>query len=206
LLITLGALALRWRWRHWIVAVAVLGLVAGPMYVGYFFTHGDPFYPGTYGATVNRNLEFPERMGSPGFPSPEAYAADWAAGPQISPLKYFFGYHTIPQFVEYSIRGFLRIFPTALFTSQRTVAGLQWEIWLLGAGAALLLLGRRWLIPFAIVIGLAPFYAFLAGVPNPWVFPSRYALHVLPYVEIAAAYALCAVPILLWRRWAAWTS
>jgi hypothetical protein len=200
-LLTLGALALRWPWRSWLAAVAVTGLLAGPMYVGYSFTHGDPFYPGTYGATVNRNLEFPERMGTPGFPSPEAYAANWAAGPMISPMRYFFGYHTPAQFVEYVVRGFGRIIHGILFRDQPLVLAL------FAAGMAALLVGRRWLVPGLVVISLVPFYAFLAGVPNPWVFPSRYAHHALPFAALAAAYGLWCLPLWLTtlaqrsRRW-----
>jgi hypothetical protein len=201
LVVTCGAVAMGWHWRHWLAAIVVLAVLSGPMYVGYAFTHGDAFYPGTYGATVNRNLEFPERMGTPGFPSPEEYAGDWAAGPRISPMKYFFGYHTVSQVIDYSIRGFIRIFPTALFTGERPLLGQPWGVWAVAAGSALLLITRKWLAPFAIVIGLAPFYAFLAGVPNPLVFAPRYALHVLPYAEIAVAYALCIVPLFVTNWW-----
>ena len=200
LVMTLGALALRWDWRAWVAAVLVTGVLAGPMYAGYAFTRLDPFYPGTYGATVNRNLEFPERMGTPGFPSQEAYAADWAAGPSISPMTYFFGYHSITTFVEYSVRGFIRIFPDILFRDQLVIGGRPVALWLFIAGTALLLATRRWLIPFVVVASLAPFYAFMAGVPNPWVFAPRYAHHALPYAVLAAAYAVCAVPLWLASR------
>jgi len=193
IVVTSAALALRWPWRAWLGTVLVMGLLAGPMYIGYWFTHGDPFYPGTYGATVNRNLEFPERMGTPGFPTPEEYAANWAAGPKISPMTYFFGYHTPRQFLAYMVRGFWRIFRDVLFEQQPVL------LWLFVAGFVLLLAARRWVVPFAILSGLLPFYAFLAGVPNPWVFAGRYAHHVLPFAELAAATAICAVPIGLQR-------
>ncbi|MDQ3703497.1 MAG: hypothetical protein M3442_21640 [Chloroflexota bacterium] len=192
--VTLAALAKRWRPTRWIAAVAVIGLLAGPMYVGYAFTHGDAFYPGTYGATVNRNLEFPERMGTPGFPTAEEYAANWAAGPKISPLTYFFGLRTPGQFVAYSVHGFQRIFRDVLFPGQPLVLAL----FILGMIA--LLAARRWFVPFAVVVSLVPFYAFLAGVPNPWVFAPRYAHHALPYAALAAAYALWLIPRWLFLR------
>ncbi|HVG96740.1 MAG TPA: hypothetical protein VNK05_07570, partial [Chloroflexota bacterium] len=185
-----------WRWRPWLVAGVLTGVLAGPMYVGYAFTHKDPFYPGTYGATVNRNLEFPERMGEPGFPSAEAYAANWAAGPTISPLTYFFGYHTPLQFVSYSVRGFGRIFSDILFKDQRAV------LVLFATGLALLLLTRRWLVPLGLLVALLPFYAFLAGVPNQWVFAPRYAHHALPLAALAVGYVFwiaCSLPLRLAR-------
>lgn len=196
LVVSLAALALRWRIREWLLAGAVCGLLSGPMYVGYAFTHRDPFHPGTYGATVNRNLEFPERMGTPGFPTAEEYAANWAAGPRISPMTYFFGYHSVPQFVEYSVKGFVRIFPTILFRDQPIT------LWLFVLGMALLLARRRWLVPFVVVICLAPFYAFMAGVPNPWVFAPRYAHHALPFAVLAAAHGAWFLPLWLFTRWA----
>ncbi|HEU5317079.1 MAG TPA: hypothetical protein VFX49_13300 [Chloroflexota bacterium] len=183
---TLAALLRRWRWREWTAACLLLGLLAGPMYLGYWWTRLDPFYPGTYGATVNRNLEFPERVGQPGYASPEAYAANWAAGPPISPMTYFFGLRPPSQFVQYTATGLVRIFPTILFRAQPVT------LWLFLAGAALLLLLRRWLVPGTILLGLLPFYAFLAGVPNPWVFAPRYAHHVLPFAALAAGTAAVA--------------
>jgi hypothetical protein len=191
--ITLGALALRWPWRAWLTGSAIVALLAGPMYLGFWFTRLDPFYPGTYGATVNRNLEFPDRMGTPGFPTPEDYAANWAAGPPTTPFKYFFGYHSPTQFIDYTARGFLRIFPTILFRDQTHV------LWLCVAGAVLLLATRRWHLPAIVVISLVPFYAFLAGVPNPWVFAPRYAHHALPYAVLAAGYAVAWPLVALWR-------
>jgi hypothetical protein len=136
-------------------------------------------------------------MGQPGFPSPEAYAANWAAGPTISPLTYFFGYHTPLQFVSYSVRGFGRIFSDILFKDQRAV------LVLFAAGMALLLVTRRWLVPLGLLVALLPFYAFLAGVPNQWVFAPRYAHHALPLAALAVGYVFwiaCSLPLRLARR------
>jgi hypothetical protein len=164
------------------------------MYVGFAATHGDPFYPGTYGATVNRNLEFPERHGTPGFPTPEEYAANWSSGPPISPMTYFFGYHTVTQFVAYAARGVPRIFYEFVFRNQ------PWHLALFAAGLAALIATRRWLIPMVLVVALVPFYSFMAGAPGPMFVP-RYAHHALPYAEIAAACGLLAVPLGVWWLW-----
>ena len=180
----------RWGWRTWVpIAALALGFAA-PMYVGYWATQGDPFWPGTYGATVNRNLEFPERMGTPGFPSAAEYAANWAAGPLISPITYFFGYHTPMQFIEYSISGFERIFREILFSDQPVLLVLFWS------GLVLSVVSGRWIIPWGIAMTLLPFYAFMAGVPNPWVFPGRYAHQALPFATLAVAWAVCGLPII----------
>ncbi len=188
-LIGAAALVLRWHWRRALVPAALVATLVAPMYAGYAVTYGDPFYPGTYGATVNRNLEFQDRLGTPGFPTREQYALNWASPPYISASTYFFGYHTPVQFVTYAARGFLRIFPEFLYRDQP----LRLVVFLAGAG--LLLAQRRWLLPFAIVVGLVPFYSFLAGAPGPMFVP-RYAYHVLPFTELAAGFAL--VTGLLW--------
>jgi hypothetical protein len=39
----------------------------------------------------------------------------------------------------------------------------------------------------------------MAGVPN--IFAPRYSHHVLPYAVLAAAYALCWLPLWASRRW-----
>ena len=196
LIVTLGAIALRWDWREWLAATGVVAALAGPMYGGYALTRLDPFFPGTYGATVNRNLEFQHRLGTPGFPTPEQYAVNWAAPPYTSPMTYFFGYHTPAEFIQFSARGFLRIFNEFLYRGQpvRLAAFL--------AGAALLLVRRRWLAPSLVVVGLVPFYSFLAGAPGPMFVP-RYAHHVLPYTELIAGYGLGALPLLVLHRVAA---
>jgi len=181
--VTLAGLGLRWPWRRLLTALAVMGALAGPMYVGYAFTHRDPFFPGTFGATVNRNLEFPDRIGTPGFPTAEEFAASWASGPSISPGAYFFGYHTIPEFIAAMGRGFVRIVRDVLFPSQPLLLGA------FVAGLAILTLTRRWAVPFAFTISLLPFYAFMAGVPN--VFAPRYAHHALPFAALIAAWAIC---------------
>ncbi|NBR94441.1 MAG: hypothetical protein EBT44_06435 [Actinobacteria bacterium] len=54
----------------------------------------------------------------------------------------------------------------------------------------------RWIIPWGIAMTLLPFYAFMAGVPNPWVFPGRYAHQALPFAALAVAWAVCGLPII----------
>jgi hypothetical protein len=190
------AIAYRWGWRTWLPMIGAIFVLVAPMYLGYWFTHGDPFFPGTYGATVNRNLEFPDRMGTPGFPTAAEYAASWDAGPLISPFTYFFVYHTPWQFVSYSLTGFERIFREILFPNQPVVLVSFW------VGLALTTLTRRWLVPWGIAVGLFPFYAFMAGVPSAWVFPGRYAHHILPFAAMAVAYAWTYPASIGWR-WAA---
>ncbi len=45
-IVTLTAVALRWRWTYWMATVAAIGVLAGPMYVGYAFTMAIRSTPG----------------------------------------------------------------------------------------------------------------------------------------------------------------
>ena len=156
------------------------------MYGGFYYRTGDPFFPANYGATVNRNLEFQERIGKdPGFPTEEEYQRDgWAAGPMITPLEYFFGYHSVPEFIIISLRGYEHIFTRVLLAHDQRL------LWLFLLGTGLLLASRRWIIPLVILWSLSPPYSFLAGTGAPQIFPGRYAHHALPYVTAAIAWSV----------------
>lgn len=181
-----GRLVAQWSWRGILVSWIVMIALVIPMYGGFYYRTGDPFFPANYGATVNRNLEFRERIGKdPGFPTEEDYQRDgWAAGPMITPMEYFFVYHTIPEFAIISLRGYEHIFTRVLLTHDQRL------LWLFVLGVGLLLASRRWIIPLVIVWVLAPPYAFLAGTGAAQIFPGRYAHHALPYVNAAIAWSL----------------
>ncbi|HEV2121568.1 MAG TPA: hypothetical protein VGW38_02185, partial [Chloroflexota bacterium] len=193
----LAALVQRWPWRRWLLSVGVLLLLAVPMYLGFALTHGDPFLPSTHGATVNRNLEFPERHGTPGFPTREEYEQSWEAGPRISAAKYFLGYHTLPQIIWYSVRGAVVIFRDMLYRDD------TWSLLIFVAGLVLLLRRRQWLIPLLLCAVMAPPYSFLAGAPNN-LFVERYSLHALPLAEIVFAYGAVSAAMGFSRLLAVW--
>ena len=176
----------QWSWRGIIVSWIVMIALVVPMYGGFYYRTGNPLFPANYGATVNRNLEFQERIGKdPGFPTEEEYQRDgWAAGPMITPMEYFFGYHSVPEFAVTSLRGYEHIFMRVLLAHDQRL------LWLFVLGIGLLLASRRWIIPLVILWVLAPPYSFLAGVAAGHLFPGRYAHHALPYVTAAIAWSL----------------
>lgn len=195
-----GRWVAQWSWRGILVSWIVMIALVIPMYGGFYYRTGDPFFPANYGATVNRNLEFQERIGKdPGFPTTEEYKrGGWAAGPTITPLEYFFGYHSVPEFAIISLRGYEYIFTQVLLAHDRRL------LWLFLLGIGLLLATRRWIIPLIIVWALSPPYSFLAGTGAAYIFPGRYAHHALPYVNTAIAWSLIAPGSWLvcqaWRR------
>ncbi len=186
----------RWSWRGIVVSWIVVIVLVIPMYGGFYYRTGDPFFPANYGATVNRNLEFRERIGKdPSFPTEEEYQRHgWAAGPTISPMKYFFGYHSVPEFALISLRGYEYIFTHVLLAHDQRL------LWLFVLGIGQLLAKRRWIIPLVILWMLAPPYSFLAGTGAAYIFPGRYAHHALPYVNAAIAWSIVAPGSWLARR------
>ena len=181
-----GRWVAQWSWRGVLVSWIVMIALVIPMYGGFYYRTGDPFFPANYGATVNRNLEFHERIGQdPGFPTIEEYErGGWAAGPKITPTEYFFGYHTVPEFAIISLRGYGYIFTQVLLMHDQRL------LWLFVLGLGLLLATRRWIIPLIILWALSPPYSFLAGTGAAYIFPGRYAHHALPYVNAAIAWSL----------------
>lgn len=196
MLVVGGRWVAQWSWRGILVSWIVVIALVVPMYGGFYYRTGDPFFPANYGATVNRNLEFRERIGKdPQFPSDEEYQRDgWAAGPTITPMEYFFGYHSVPEFTVISLRGYEYIFTHVLLAHDQRL------LWLFVLGIALLLAKRRWIIPLVIIWVLAPPYAFLAGTGAAYIFPGRYAHHALPYVNAAIAWSIVAPGSWLVRR------
>ncbi len=195
-----GRWVAQWSWRGIVVSWIVMIALVVPMYGGFYYRTGDPFSPANYGATVNRNLEFQERIGKdPGFPTNEEYQRDgWTAGPKITPIEYFFGYHSVPEFAVISLRGYEHIFTRVLLAHDQRL------LWLFMLGIGLLLASRRWIIPLVILWVLAPPYSFLAGTGAPQIFPGRYAHHALPYVTAAIAWSLVGpgswLMLRAWRR------
>ena len=188
MLVVGGRWVARWSWRGIVVSWIIMIALVVPMYGGFYYRTGDPFSPANYGATVNRNLEFQERIGKdPGFPTKEEYQRDgWTAGPKITPMEYFFGYHSVPEFTIISLRGYERIFTQVLLAHDQRL------LWLFVLGMGLLLATRRWVTPLIILWALSPPYSFLAGTGAAYIFPGRYAHHALPYVNVAIAWGLVA--------------
>ncbi|MAG37285.1 MAG: hypothetical protein CL878_13710, partial [Dehalococcoidia bacterium] len=195
-----GWLIARWSWRGIVVSWIVTIALVVPMYGGFYYRTGNPFFSANYGATVNRNLEFQERIGNdPGFPTEEEYQRDgWAAGPVITPMEYFFGYHSVPEFAAISLRGYDHIFTRVLLAHDLRL------LWLFMLGTVLLLTTRQWIIPLVILWVLAPPYSFLAGTGAPQIFPGRYAHHALPYVTAVIAWSIIGpsrwLALRAWRR------
>jgi hypothetical protein len=167
--------------------------------------HGDWRYPSYGYARWNANMEFPDRLGTPGFPTIEEFKKSSYAGPQISYWDYLFGLHTPYQLVKYQFLGWMELIgyqvlslcpqshKLAIEISNRTFSGIRTSF---GPALALgLLLGiitlvawvrllaekRLWWIPLMLLWGTY-YVAFLYHVRL--VEPLRHTMHTYPLLAL----------------------
>jgi hypothetical protein len=100
------------RFHHWrspqLVLVTIISMVLFlPHLYGLYTVYGDPTQPSKGYARWNANVEFPERIGTPGFPTAEEFSKNPYAGPPLSYGEYFFGLHSIPTLIKGQIKGWL---------------------------------------------------------------------------------------------------
>mgnify|MGYP006955963377 CR=1 FL=1 len=96
-----------WRWPHLVlVSIVAIALYAPHLY-GLYIVYGDPAQPSKGYARWNANFEFPERIGTPGFPAAEDFAKNPYAGPPLTYREYLFGLHSIPTLIKGQIKGWL---------------------------------------------------------------------------------------------------
>ncbi len=98
---------LHWRWRELAGASAVTLLLCLPHSCAMGRVHGDAAWPLRGYARWNANKEFPEKWGTPGFPSVEEATKSLYAGPRISYGDYMWGLHTPGTLVRGQVRGWL---------------------------------------------------------------------------------------------------
>ena len=96
-----------WRWPHLVlVSIVSIGLFVPHLY-GLYTVYGDPSQPSKGYARWNANFEFPERIGTPGFPAAEDFAKNPYAGPPLTYREYLFGLHSVPTLLKGQIKGWL---------------------------------------------------------------------------------------------------
>ncbi len=97
----------QWNLVH-VVLVVVLAIgMYVPHTYGLYKVYGDPAKPSNGYARWNANFEFPERIGTQGFPSAAEFAANPYAGPRLTYSEYLFSLHTIPRLIKGQIVGWI---------------------------------------------------------------------------------------------------
>lgn len=95
----------QWRLREIAVATAIAIALFLPHLFGQQRTHGSASFASSHMARFNASQEFPDRLGTPGFPAREELQADVYAGPPITMSEYLFGLHSIPTLVRGQLVG-----------------------------------------------------------------------------------------------------
>jgi hypothetical protein len=81
-----------WNTRAFVLSVGIAVVSLLPSYAYWTATYGDPFYATNLHIRFYRNLEF---QGQPGMPTAEDLALDSTAGPEVTPIEFFFQQHTV---------------------------------------------------------------------------------------------------------------
>ena len=99
-----------------------------PHLIGMQYRHGDWRWA-TYGyARWNANMEFPERLNTPGFPTTEEFKSSPYAGPKISYREYMFGLHTPLQIIRYQVLGWIELLGYQSLSSSRFLEPLMMQL------------------------------------------------------------------------------
>lgn len=98
---------LQWRWPHLGLATVLALLLFSPHLYGLYKVHGDSSWPSYGYARWNANFEFPERLGTPGFPSVIEFEQSRYAGPRITYHEYLFKLHSFSTLIRGQAKGWI---------------------------------------------------------------------------------------------------
>lgn len=156
----------QWRLPHLTLASLLAICLFVPHLYGLYKVRGDPSWPSYGYARWNANLEFPERLGSEGFPTPEEFSRSPYAGPRITYSDYLFRLHSIPKLVLGQIKGW---FESTVYMTVSATPQLEALLFLFqasGIRAVLPQLSISTFIISAILLGLT-----MIGWLNLWRHP-----------------------------------
>lgn len=112
--------------RKVVIASIVASTLIIPHLYGFQRQHGDWRWPSYGYARWNANIEFPERLGTAGFPTKKEFQQSPYAGPRISYAQYLFGLHTPVEVVTFQLLGWFKLlFFQALSSSDYYKAIIQ---------------------------------------------------------------------------------
>lgn len=97
----------QWRWPQLGLASFLAVTLFLPHLYGLYKVHGDPSWPSYGYARWNANFEFPERLGTPGFPSAGEFEQSRYAGPRLAYREYLFTLHSVPTLIRGQVKGWL---------------------------------------------------------------------------------------------------
>ncbi len=180
-------------WRLWEagLCVAVIFLSFLPIRMSWKRIYGYADWAERGYARWNANLEFPERLGTPGFPTKAEFQVHSYAGPPMTYRQYLLELHTPRELLARTVRGYRKMILALAPRSGRLPAwanSIMRGFFLLGAVLSLFKRPGR----FATLAALASlsYTAFLYDLGL-----------VEPYRHIAHAFPLLAIGALLVAQW-----
>ena len=96
-----------WQWARLLFASVIAVALYVPHLHGLYKVHGDPSWPSRSYARWNANFEFPERLGTAGFPTKEEFDRSPYDGPPITYAEYMFDLHSIPRLLAGQVKGWI---------------------------------------------------------------------------------------------------
>ncbi len=94
-----------WTWRHLALASALAFGLYIPHILGVAGVHGDLSWQSSWQARWNANVEFPDRLGTPGWPTRIEFERDPYSGPRLTFGQYLFGLHSVPALIVGQLKG-----------------------------------------------------------------------------------------------------
>jgi len=143
-----------------------------PHLIGMQVRHGDWRWPGYGYARWNANMEFPERLNTPGFPTTEEFESSPYAGPRITYREYMFGLHTAWQVIRYQILGWIEMLGYQSLSSSRLIEPLM--IHLVNKNFNGLFHVTGFSIFLSVIVGAVACFSFFRGLADkelwwaPW--------------------------------------
>lgn len=163
----------QWKWPHLLLASFLALAMFVPHLYGLYKSYGDPSWPSSRYARWNANFEFPDRIGTPGFPSAEEFSRDVYAGPVMTYTEYLFGLHSFPTLVYGQIKGWAE---STAYMSTSVTPHLKELIFLYHASgfrAVLRHLTPSTVVVFVLSLGLTALgFVELAMHPKYWWVPT----------------------------------
>jgi hypothetical protein len=169
----------------WTLSMALVTLLlAITMYIphlyGMYERYGDPFWSTRHYARYLANMEFQDRIGTPGFPSLEEFVVSGFAGPPLSYGEYLFGLHSPSELVRGIFQGYTQILVNI-------TDGVPIAIIYLIAFPLVIMDQRRWPLLFTMLISIAPVaFLYSKGLVERY----RNIIDLEPLVVIGAVYVL----------------
>ncbi len=96
-----------WPWTKLLLATSIALTIFLPHLLAIVRIHGDASWAAGVQARLNANVEFPERLGSSGWPSSDEFIRDPYSGPSISFSQYLFGLHSLSELLIGQVKGWI---------------------------------------------------------------------------------------------------